>query len=136
MLRQKPIKGVTLQQIMQWCRVELYLDLRPQNPFDSILADLTVRAHKAAWDCCEQADWKRHKTDVCEVNLKSALKGIDCSARLLDRLEDYRAKQIERVLHHSATGGQKLRFAHSRLTRHSKKQDKARIDLNGNGEHP
>ena len=135
--QQKPIDGVTLQQIMEWCRVELYLNLKPKNPFESILADLTVRAHKAGWDCCEQADWKRHKSDVRELNLKYALKGIECSARLLSRLEDYRTKQIERALHNSATGGQKLgKFAHSRLTRHSKKQDKARIDLNGNGRHP
>jgi hypothetical protein len=123
---------------MEWCRVELYLNLKPKNPFESILADLTVRAHKAGWDCCEQADWKRHKSEVRELNLKYALKGIDYSARLLSRLEDYRAKQIERALHHSATGGgQRLgKFAHTRLTRHSKKQDKARIDLNGNGRHP
>ena len=103
--QQKLIDGVTLQQIMEWCRVELYLNLKRKNPFESILADLTVRAHKAGWDCCEQAHWKRHKSDVREVNLKYALKGIDCSARLLSRLEDYRPKQIERALHNSAPAG-------------------------------
>ena len=136
-VQQKPIDGVTLQQIMEWCRVHLYLNLKPKNPIESILADLTVRAHKAGWDCCEQADWQRHKSDLRGVNLKYALKGIDCSDRLLARLEDYRAKQIEPALHNSATGGPKLSsFTHSRLTRHSKKQVKARRDLNGNGRHP
>ena len=131
------IDGATLRQIMEWCRVELYLSLKPQNPFESILADLIVRTHKAGWDCFEQADWKRHKPDVREMNLKYGLKGIDSSARLLARLEDYRAKQIERVLHNSATGGQKLgKVASSRFDRHSKKQDKARVNLNGNGKHP
>jgi hypothetical protein len=117
---------VTLQQMMEWCRVELYLDLKPNNPLESILADLTVRAHKAGWDCYEQSVRKRHKSDVREVNLNYALKGIDCSARLLARLEDYRAEQIERALHNSGTGGQKLgKFADTRLAH-----------LNGNGGHP
>ena len=130
------IVGETLRQIMEWDRVELYLNLKAQNPFESILADLIVRTHKAGCDCYEQADWKRHKSDFREVNLKFALKGIDSSARLLARLEDYRAKQIERALHNSASGGQNSEFAHSRFTRHPKKQDKVRIDLNGNGRHP
>lgn len=131
------IDGVTLRQIMEWDRVELYLSLKPQNPFESILADLIVRTHRAAWDCYEQADWKRHKPDFREMNLKYALKGTDSSARLLDRLEGYRAKQIERVLHNSATGIQKLgKVASSRFARHSKKQDKARVNLSGNGKHP
>ena len=130
------INGVTLRRIMERRRVGLYLSLKPKNPFESILADLTVRAHKAGWDCSEQADWNRDESDVREVNLKYALKGIDCSDRLLTRLEDYRAKQIEPALHASATGGQNGKLAHSRLTRHSKKQDKPRRDLNGNGRHP
>ena len=33
-LQQKPIDGVTLQQIMEWCRVDLYLNLKPKNPFE------------------------------------------------------------------------------------------------------
>ena len=98
------IVGETLRQIMEWDRVELYLSLKAQNPFESILADLIVRTHKAGCDCFEQADWKRHKSDFREVNLKFALKGIDSSARLLARLEDYRVKQIERTLHNSASG--------------------------------
>jgi hypothetical protein len=130
------IDGATLRQIMEWDRVELYLSLKAQNPFESILADLIVRTHKAGLDCYEQADWKRHNPDVREMNLKYGLKGTDSSARLLARLEGYRAQQIERVLHNSATGGQKLgKVASSRFDRHSKKQDKARVNLSANGKH-
>jgi hypothetical protein len=130
------IDGATLRQIMEWRHVELYLNLKAQNPFESILADLIVRTHKAAWDCYEQADWKRHISDVREMNLKYALKGTDSSARLFARFEGYRAKQIERVLHNTATGGQKLSKVSGRFPRLSKKQDKARVNLNGNGKHP
>ena len=100
------IVGETLRQIMEWDRVELYLSLKAQNPFESILADLIVRTHKAGCDCYEQADWKRNKSEFREINLKYALKGIDSSARLLARLEGYRASQIGRVLHNSTTGGE------------------------------
>ena len=103
-----PVDGVTLKELMEWCRVELYLTLKPQNPFESILADLIVRTHKAGRDCSEQADWWRHRPDVRDVNLKYTLKGIDSSARLLDRLEDYRTRHIAREPHDSAPGRQKL----------------------------
>ena len=93
------IDSATLRQIMEWAGVELYLNLKPQNPFQSMLAELVVRTHKAAWDCNEQADWKRHHPDVREMNLKYALKGTESSARLFARLESYRAKQIELLLH-------------------------------------
>ena len=131
------IVGETLRQIMEWDRVELYLSLKPQNPFESILADLIVRTHKAGCGCYEQADWERNKSEFREINLKYALKGIDSSARLLARLEGYRASQIGRVLLNSTTGGPKLgNVASSRFDRHSKKQDKARVNLSGNGKHP
>ena len=129
------IDGATLRQIMEWDRVDLYLSLKAQNPFESILADLIVRTHKAGLDCYEQADWKRHNPDVRGMNLKYGLKGTDSSARLLARLEGYRAKQIERL--HNSAGGQKLgKVASSRFGRHSKKQDQARVNLSGNGKHP
>jgi hypothetical protein len=131
------VDGATLQEIMQRCRVELYLTLKPQTPFESILADLTVRTHKVGWDCTEQADWKKHRPDAREMNLKHTLKAIDSSARLLDRLEGYRTKHIERVLDNSATGGRKLgEVASRRFDRHSKKQDKVGVRLSGNGKHP
>jgi hypothetical protein len=131
------VDGATLQQIMEWCRVEAYLNLKPQNPFESILADLIVRTHKAGEDCFEQADWKRHRPDAREMNVKHILKAIDSSARLLARLEGYRTKHIERSLRNSATGGQKLgEVASSRFDCHSKKQDKAGLHLSGNGKHP
>ena len=102
---------------MEWDRIELYLDLKPQDPFESIHADLIVRTQKAAWDCYDQANWKRHKLDVREMNLKYSLKATDLSARLFARLESYRAKQSERALHNSATGGQNVgKVAHSRLS--------------------
>lgn len=95
--------------------------LKPQDPFESILADLIVRTHKGGRDCFHQADlWPQ---PFREVNLKYALKGVDSSARLLARLEDYRVKKIER-LQNSATGG---RVASSKLDRECKKQDKARV---------
>jgi hypothetical protein len=128
------INGATLRQIMEWCRVDLYLKLKPQNPFEAILADLFVRTHKAGWHCFEQADWWRHRSDVRELSLKYNLKAIDTSARLLGRLERYRTKH-ERVLHNSATGGNRGEVAPSRFHRHSKKQDKARLHVNGNGRH-
>jgi hypothetical protein len=132
------IDGATLRQIMEWDGVELYLNLKPQNPFESILADLIVRTHKAARECNEQADWKRQNVEVREMNLKYALKGTDTSARLFARLEAYRAKQIQWALHNSATGGEKLeKVASGRFARHSGKHDKARVTLNGNGhQHP
>ena len=112
------IDGATLRQIMQWAQVELYLNLKPQNPFESMLADLVVRTHKAAWDCHEQADWKRHHPDVREINLKYALKGTESSARLFARLESYRAKQIELLLHNSVTAGRKPKVVSGKFARH------------------
>ena len=130
------IDGATLRQIMEWARVELYLNLKPQNPFESMLADLVVRTHKAAWDCHEQADWKRHHPQFREINLKYALKGTESSARLFARLESYRAKQIELSLHNSVTAGRTPKVVAGKFARHSKQQDKARVNLNGNGKHP
>jgi hypothetical protein len=130
-LEDKPntlVDGVTLQELMEWCQVGLYLTLKPQNPFESILADLSVRTHRAGMDCFEQADWWRHKPEVREANLKYALKGIESSARLVARLEDYRTKHIERALYNS--GG-----APSRFNGHTKKQDKVPAHLNGNVRH-
>ena len=132
-----PVDGVTLQQLMEWCEVQIYLTLKPENPFESILADLIVRTHRAGRFCCEQGDWWKHNPEVCAINLKYALKLIDNSDRLLARLEDYRTKHIARALHDSATGRQKLGdVAPSRFDRHAKKQDKARVHFNGNGKHP
>jgi hypothetical protein len=132
-----PVDGVRLRELMEWCRVDLYLTLKPQNPFESILADFIVRTHKAGWDCFEQADWKRHKSDVRAMNVKYNLKAIDSVDRLSARLEDYRTKQSERLLHHSITGRQKLgEVASSRFDHHCKNQAKTRIHLNGNGKHP
>ena len=130
------IEGTTLRQTMEWAHVELYLSLKPQNPFESMLADLIVRTHKAAWDCYEQADWKRHNSDVREMNLKYALKGTESSARLFARLESYRAKQSELLLHNRAIAGRKPKGLSGKFARHSKKQDQARVNLNGNGRHP
>jgi hypothetical protein len=131
------VGGVTLQELMEWCGVQGYLSLRPQDPFESILADLIIRTHRAGRYCCEQADWWRFKPEVIEINFKYALKLIDSSDRLLARLEGYRAKHIQRVLPNSATGKQKLGdVASSKFDRHPKKQDKARVHFNGNGKHP
>jgi hypothetical protein len=87
--------GATLRQIMEWAGVDLYLSLKPLHPFESILADLVVRTHKAARECYEQADWKRHHPDVREINLAYDLKMTESSARLFARLESYRVKQIQ-----------------------------------------
>ena len=129
------IESITLGEAMEWARVELYLSLKPQNPFESILADLIVRTHKAAWDCFEQADWKRHRPDVRELNLKYALKGTDSSARLFARLESYRAKRSELLLHNTATAGEP-KCVSGKFARHLKKHDQARVSLNGHGKHP
>ena len=127
------IEGHALRQIMEWACVDLYLNLQPKNPFESMLADLVVRTHKA---CHEQADWKRHHPDVREINLKYALKLTESSARLSARLESYRAKQIELMPHNSVTADRNSKVVSGQLARASKKQDEARVNLNGNGKHP
>jgi hypothetical protein len=121
---------------MEWACVDLYLSLQPKNPFESMLADLFVRTHKAGWDCHEQADWRRHHPDVREINLKYALKLTESSARLSARLESYRAKQIAQMPHNSVTADRNSKVLSGQLARASKKQDKARVKLNGNGKHP
>jgi hypothetical protein len=121
------IDGSTLRQIMEWARVELYLNLKPKDPYESILADLVVRTHKAAWDCHEQADWKRHKPQFREINVKYALKGTESSARLFARLESYRAQHLR--------AGRTPKVVAAKVGRHSKQLDKARVNLNGNGKH-
>jgi len=130
------IDGTTLREIMQWARVELYLDLKPQNPFESMLADLAVRSHKVGWDCHDQADWKRGYPDVRELNLKFALKGMEISARLDARLESYRAKRNEMLVHNNQSDGNGPKLMSGKFASQAKKQDKARGNLNGNGRHP
>ena len=40
------IKGATLRERMEWTRIERYLDLKPQDPFESMHAGLIVRRRK------------------------------------------------------------------------------------------
>jgi hypothetical protein len=53
------IEGATLRERMEWARIVFYLDLKPQDPFESIHAGLIVRTQKAAWDCYHEAKWKK-----------------------------------------------------------------------------
>jgi hypothetical protein len=140
------IEGATLRQIMEWARIGLYLDLKPQDPFASIHADLIVRTQKAALDCYNEANWNKDNLDAREMNLKYSLKATDLSARLFARLESYRAKQTGRVLQNNAIRRQDVGKVASkaglemtnggRLVRRSKKEDKTRVKVNGNGQHP
>jgi len=129
------IDGITLREIMQWAYVELYLELKPQNPIESLLADLAVRLHKAGGDCHQQADWKRGYPDVRELNLKFALKGTEISARLVARLESYRAKRNEMLVRNNELDAKGPKVMSGKFASHWKKQDKARGKMNGNGRH-
>ena len=129
------INGTTLRQIMEWAGVQLYLDLKPRNPFQSMLADLVVRTHKTAWDCNEQADWRRHDPDVRATNLNYALKATIVSAQLFARLEAYQTKHIERC-HTTVTGRRKLAEVPSGNVAHRCKMTNKAAHVNGNGEHP
>ena len=55
------IEGATLRERMEWTRIVRYLDLKPQDPFESMHAGLIVRTQKAAWDCYHEANWKKDR---------------------------------------------------------------------------
>ena len=79
------------------------------------------------------------------MNLRYSLKATDLSARLFASFENYRAKQAGSVLHNQATGGQDVGKVASkagpdmmnggRFVRRSNKENKTRVNVNGNGQH-
>jgi hypothetical protein len=137
------IKGATLRERMEWTRIARYLDLKPQDPFESIHAGLIVRTEKAAWDCYHEAKWKKDNLNAREMNYKYSIKATDLSARLFANFESYRTKQTGSMLHNKATAGHDSGKLDSNAgpdmvnggVRRSNKENKTRVKVNGTGQH-
>lgn len=139
------IGGATLRQIMDYGQTTLYLDLKSDDPLESVLVSLLVQAQNAATDCFNEARGNRLNLNAREVNLRYALKAGDLSVRLAQELEKRRARRAERErLDDAATGQIRTEVASGSysekldgggLSSRAKRKKKASMKLNGNGRH-
>ncbi len=133
------IGGATLRQIMRYSGCNLYLDLKPNDPMESILVGLLTHAQRAAVDCFNEATRNTINLNAREINLRYALKASDVAIRLFQQLAQYRAEQAEQVI--ASLVGQVAPSTGEpskgrSLARPSRRRSKALTKLNGNGQHP
>jgi hypothetical protein len=132
------IGGVTVRQILEWGDRQLYLDLKPKTPMEAVLVSLLVRAHKAAGDCFGRAERSGSHLPALEINLRYAFKAADVALRLLQELENYRARQARRELRHDMAEIERNGEVAARLQKtngHTLPGRSKGKRLNGNGHH-